>query len=188
MPEEIPMRRLDQRRARSDFSFDYIDADMAKEYLLKPIGKKGNVIIWYHKSYSGAKIYITTSSPTDEKAKVIGQIYFKIKKKAGRKIHYVDLSVTDPKYGGSNLMPTVYRMLMKSEPNFMIQAGTLQSKGGQGIWNKLADFPDVQLFAVAQKSDDIIEVEKGEDGRLVDADGKVDLYRSGGVKIYAQAK
>lgn len=70
----------------------------------------------------------------------------------------VAMVCTDREYRGFNLAPKLYRRLLKIMPSLLLKAGSGQSQGGRYIWNELAKYPDLVVYAVSERAQ-ILSVE-----------------------------
>lgn len=97
----------------------------------------------------------------------------------------VNIVRSNKKYRGYDVAPKVYRYLIKK--GIVLQAGTLQSVGGRAVWNKLAQYPDIEMFGVS-KQDPHIEIRAGDQGAIEAVDPDIDIYSGNRIKVYARAK
>lgn len=80
-----------------------------------------------------------------------------------RKSWHVDLARLDSRYRGMNIAPKVYTKLIKRNPGFILEAGHMQSPGGQSIWNRLAERKDIFVFARNRKGAYYVEFDEDRD-------------------------
>ena len=105
--------------------------------------------------------------------------------KKSKNVYYVDLTQIHSSFQGFGFMPEIYRHLLLNL-SLVLMAGSAQSPGGQGIWNKLSEFPDIVTFTKA--GNDIIELEYDPAaGQLTSDELDSDLYDSGKFNVYAIA-
>lgn len=102
---------------------------------------------------------------------------------AKRSSWHVNLARLDHRYSGQNIAPRVYYRLIKSMPEFILEAGHLQSQGGRNIWAKLAKQKGVYVFA--QNRNGAYPVDVDEDNNELTCD-QVKVYGTG-TNVFAMA-
>lgn len=60
----------------------------------------------------------------------------------------IEMVNVDNEYQGMGIAPKVYRKLLKSLPDLLLRAGTIQSPGGRYIWYTLAKYNDISMYAM----------------------------------------
>lgn len=100
--------------------------------------------------------------------------------KVKHNIWTIDWVAVDDLYKGNNIAPLFYRYILR-KCKITLKAGSTQSPGGRYIWNELAKYKDVLVFAYKNRTAHVLD--PGEEGELTSDD--LDPYAYESLGVYA---